>query len=553
MIKRVCVCLAVLGLLLTICSCSNHSVGRVLDDIECFILERPDSALTLLESVDKDALCSKSLRAKYALLFVTALDKNYIDTTDLSLIEPAVDYYTKHGSAQNRMKSLFYRGCIHLNRNEDNKALHYFLLALEDSAKVKDNRYKGLVNSAISDVYSRNYNFEQQLSYAAAALDYSRMAGYDFAVWNLTASIASAYGNLKQWEDAEMYYDKFFSLPVYDSLLFCNQKINYVKDIIFSPNPDYKKCINIIEDVLHSQPEFMTAEAYCYYAYASQKLGDDEVASSIMKQLESFDSKKEVIGYWRYNISKNQGDFKQALFDLEHSVLMQDSVVNSILRESLMLTQRDYYQASNKVLKTEKELARSRMVIVVFLVLVLFILWLLYDFRRRASFNKKMETLSSLHRETQSMLNLQLEEKGTALLELRKRFAQIYRVQYKSLNDLCSAYFSPVKKDKKEILYNEAMRQLDVIVGDTDSQDHFVNLVNTSIDGIIDKLRHDLPKHKEQDFRFLAFVIVGFDAATISNLTGLSVGSVYTKKNRIKNEISKLDSPDKDFYLPFLD
>jgi hypothetical protein len=46
---------------------------------------------------------------------------------------------------------------------------------------------------------------------------------------------------------------------------------------------------------------------------------------------------------------------------------------------------------------------------------------------------------------------------------------------------------------------------------------------------------------------------VGFDAKTIANLTGYAVGTVYTKKNRLKAEISALDSPNRDFYLEYID
>ena len=49
------------------------------------------------------------------------------------------------------------------------------------------------------------------------------------------------------------------------------------------------------------------------------------------------------------------------------------------------------------------------------------------------------------------------------------------------------------------------------------------------------------------------YVIAGFDATTISNLTGYSVGTVYTKKNRLKGEISQLSSPYKGFYLEFVE
>ena len=190
------------------------------------------------------------------------------------------------------------------------------------------------------------------------------------------------------------------------------------------------------------------------------------------------------------------------------------------------------------------------------------ILILLY-LRKKRALDKRIEELAALHHESQQMLDLQnsktaavnaeLAEKDAALFQLRKQFASLYKAQYKTLNNLCSAYLSPIKKDRKDLLYDEAMLQLDVIVNNKESQNKFMSIVNNSLDNIIDKLRHDLPGHKEMDFRFLMYVIVGFDATTISNLTGYSVGTVYTKKNRLKGEISNLSSVYRDFYLEFID
>lgn len=189
------------------------------------------------------------------------------------------------------------------------------------------------------------------------------------------------------------------------------------------------------------------------------------------------------------------------------------------------------------------------------------ILFLLYS-RKKLVYNRRIEELAALHQESRQMLDLQymranavssqLAEKDAALLQLRRQFAAINKTRYKMLNDLCAAYLSPIKKERKDVIYEEAMRQLDIIVNDTESQNKFMSMVNSSLDNIIDKLRSDIPNHKEQDFRFLTYVIAGFDATTISNLTGYSVGTVYTKKNRLKKEISSLESQYRDFYLDFL-
>ena len=232
------------------------------------------------------------------------------------------------------------------------------------------------------------------------------------------------------------------------------------------------------------------------------------------------------------------------------------------LNQSLVRTQRDYLISETELLKQENRIERQRILLIIVISILVIGLLLLFYFKRRESFNNRIEALSRLQRESQQMLDLQnaktasvnsqLEEKDAALLVLRKQFASLYKAQYKTLNDLCAAYLSPIKKDRKDLLYDEAMRQLDIIFNDQDSQNIFMSMVNNSLDGIIDKLRKDLPNHKEQDFRFLVYVIAGFDATTISNLTGYSVGTVYTKKNRLKGEISRLSSSHKDFYLQYI-
>jgi hypothetical protein len=127
----------------------------------------------------------------------------------------------------------------------------------------------------------------------------------------------------------------------------------------------------------------------------------------------------------------------------------------------------------------------------------------------------------------------------------------MFKGQFKALNELCAEYWSPVKKNKKERIYKEAMKQLEVIK-DKESQIRFMETVNESLDNIIDKLRADLPNHKEQDFLFLTYVMAGFDSTVISSLTGYSVGSVYTKKYNLKKELSELQSPYRDYYLSFI-
>lgn len=551
-------------LLIILTSCiANHQTGELLNDVESYIQERPDSALNVLRTVSPKSLRTKALKAQYSLLYATALDKNYIDTTDLSVIIPAVEYYAKHGTPSQKMKAFFYQGCIYYNRGEDERAMQNYLRALEDTAKIENNRYKELVNSAISNLYSKNYHDEQELQYTLDALRYGKMAGDSVGIWAITGQLASCYANMLREEEAEIAYQDFFAMPVYDTLTVARRGLRYAKDLLRKREPEPERSIEIVERIANAVPEAMTVEAYSIYAYAYQLIGNDAMANAILEQLEALDDGTGTLQVWRYLIYEKQGRYKEAFEDFVHCASLQDSLVISALQESITQSHRDYLREETEVLKKENKIAQQRLIIIVILSILLIGSAVLIYFRKKETLNRKMEYLSRLYSDSQRMLELQsvhtasanekLADYQAALMELRKQFTSLYKAQYKVLNDLCTAYFSPSKKDTKEKLYTEAIRQLDIIINDRTNQDRFVAQVNDSLDGIIDKLRKDFPDHKEQAFHFLAFIIAGFDAATISHLTGYSVGTVYTKKNKLKKEIANLDSPYRDFYLQFFD
>ncbi|MBO5545116.1 MAG: hypothetical protein J5951_00475, partial [Bacteroidales bacterium] len=104
--------LGAIGLVLA-CSPSpfSHVVAR-LDDVESYINDHPDSALSVLRSVDTTALHTRALRARYSLLRVMALDKCFDDITRPGLRDPAAAWYERHGSADERFKTCHYSGRI---------------------------------------------------------------------------------------------------------------------------------------------------------------------------------------------------------------------------------------------------------------------------------------------------------------------------------------------------------------------------------------------------------------------------------------------------------
>jgi flagellar basal body-associated protein FliL len=91
---------------------------------------KPDSALIILKGINSEGL-NREESARLALLKTMALDKNYIDTTSFDVLQPAIDYYLDNGSADERLRTLYYQGRIFQNKGDDEKAMQAFINAVD--------------------------------------------------------------------------------------------------------------------------------------------------------------------------------------------------------------------------------------------------------------------------------------------------------------------------------------------------------------------------------------------------------------------------------------
>lgn len=108
---------AVIALFLQACSHSSSYEEEVLYCAAKMMEEYPDSALRILREIPPSSLGADGLRAKHSLLMSMALDKNYIDTADLAVISPAIEYYIREGigTPDGRLRTHFYEGRIYQN------------------------------------------------------------------------------------------------------------------------------------------------------------------------------------------------------------------------------------------------------------------------------------------------------------------------------------------------------------------------------------------------------------------------------------------------------
>jgi len=155
---------------LIITGCAEKHVESILSNVEAYIMERPDSALSVIDSIDRNLLSTNRLKAHHALLHAMALDKNLIDVDDDSLARVALDYYSKRGPEKYKARALYHLGLSYYNAGEYDKAIIEFTKAEKVAVKC-DSLYLGLINSIQSHTYFTTYNEEEAIRYIKQAKD----------------------------------------------------------------------------------------------------------------------------------------------------------------------------------------------------------------------------------------------------------------------------------------------------------------------------------------------------------------------------------------------
>lgn len=189
-------------LMITVCiiyGCSDNSPKSILTDIDSFIQERPDSALAILDTMDRASLKTERLKAHHALLHAMALDKNFIDVSNDSIARVAVDYYATRGSRKSYARSLYYLGLAYFYQEEYTKAIVEFTKA-ESVAVTSDSLYLGFSKVGLADTYGKSYNYGEEENNLKEAFDIFSSLSLNYYSQATLLRLANVYFNTSQTE-----------------------------------------------------------------------------------------------------------------------------------------------------------------------------------------------------------------------------------------------------------------------------------------------------------------------------------------------------------------
>jgi hypothetical protein len=553
-------------------SCDNRQTKSLLQDVETYIQERPDSALRVLRKVDSLTLNTKALRARYSVLFAMALDKNYIDTTALSILEPTVAYYEKFGSPKDKMLSYYYLGRIYSNRKDYPNAVIFYSQALRESSEY-DYYHRGLIYAASADAYNASFNDEEELRNTILAYECFEKIGdkdLDLSLYK----VAQAYHNNERFDVADSLYSLVYSGKDSTSRLALYAMEDLVSNDLYQEKQDVERDLELLEYVAEHRGN-LSLESYYEYAYLLLLAGKESEAENILSQLSNREANGKTMEI-RYRIAECKGQNEEALALLKSMLSHQNDVVKKKLAQSVFKAQSDYYRLTAEVSEQKSTISNQRSIIILITGLMIIALLYVIFMKRKSTLIREKDRLTQAVEESERLLetvrnraNEEKSEREKDILDLKSRnereqdkikdlremYVALYQKRFSEIGKYYDAASSHRLESIKEKAYHDVISStqalFEEIASGSEGQKKFEARINADLDDIVSKIRSDFPKLKDDDIRFICYLIVGFDTSTISFLMDIFKENVRVKKHRLREKLNGYSGPNETLYRLF--
>ncbi len=522
-------------LLLTIfCSCNS-----LWNRYESVLKDYPDSALALLTKIDPIELLSSREKADYSLLLSMALDKCYIDIASDSLITPAVSYYAKHKPLKKRMLAYYYLGRVQSNAHSIADASFSFEKAEGIAHRILDYHYLGLINQQLGDLYAYTYDREHLVFYYKQALAWFEKDGNPLYSDNARIELAIAYNNNNQPEDSEALFQKLLKKDSLDSYLRGRVFLSYARKLSEQGEAHAHDAMSFFK-----KGDINTFSATDFGAMAmSAALSGDTVASrhyfSIADSIAFTKAEIVALDFFHYKVHHYLGNDSQAIRFLEHSVSAQDSILRTLLNQSVSAARSAYFKNEAEKQRQQNQVQRGILFAVTAIGLLVI---LLLAIRHRNRIRDDMVLIG----ETRQKLEASYRERDLLA-------NSIIRHQVNELHLLTEEYYNSDGITRREKFFRTFEEKLDEFRRHDSDLVNLEQSINQFKGNAMQLLREEFPGETRHFYRMCTFYFAGFPYDLIHLLTKSTVPTLKAGKSHIKKQILSSDAPHKELFLSLLD
>lgn len=522
------------------------SCGRRNDNLDCarrLMDSMPDSALTILQSVDTSTLSSPSDRAAYSLLLSRALDKNYMDLTSDSIARIAYDYYCieGHGTDDERMEAAYSMAIICSNGGNDLEGLRYAKEAELYGESSKDFLTRGLIYRLQSDMASALKMHSLALYCSDKAIDFFKKGGYQQYVDYEQCARGLIYHNLGRYSTAIHILDSLKAVVTDTTLAFYAQKTISASLFALKAYPEAKTVLlHLYNNSDLRDFETNALLSRIYFNENNAKYGQIYLDSAMLLYDASPDGRIAISNILesKYRIEGNTDSLVEVLTE---RCVLKDSIYSHFFdREHELMSWFLLNQNEKSLIKKISD--SHRLVFVIMIISILIIsrgLYILYKYRSRISFMKARcedldEKVTKSGNEINKLLS-QNEEHHSLLINMKETEKNILRFIQENFTG--------------KILKMIKMPGLEKISERNRIFDELEIFLNNTRNGLMYKFDNLFPDIKPLDRMMFIAICIGLPTDLITQTFDISKDVFNNRKSRMKKKIiEKTGKNDFKFY-----
>ena len=564
-------------MILTSCA-GNRQYDDLMQRADSIMNVNDDSAkvaIRMLDGVESQLPeFSKAQKMRYELLRHKAMNKAYISFTSDSIMKEVVNYYDRHGSANERLLANYVLGCVYRDMHEVPLALEYYNKATEQAdTTAADCDYGTLyrVYSQMGFLFSKQYLPYQLLDAFGKAEKYAYLA----------KDTLNAIINYQNKGDAYDYLgkkDSVVAINLRSANMFKRIGDNYNAAIALGCNYSYyiekqdsvnaKKAFEAYFSTgYEGNLEYEDSKAYVlcqkgiYYMFTGQLDSACYILQQSLKFCKSFSNKAattKALAHYYAKVNQPSLAMKYALQSSEYN----DSSLMEARKNQLQQMQAMYDYGRNQEIArmAEQKATRStQMNYMVVFACVILLLFLSYIYRKQLVLKKKRIAVSKLLYED-SLLKLKRlqDEKAKLVAENDNKLFQVIMEKENTIDKLKAEISDIQDKYSLTSVSNVELTLMDSSIckkikfievhprkkmSDEDWKE-LADTVEKTIPNFIPRLKNKL---NDKDYQICLLIRLGFTTSLIARLLGLSDAAISkSRKTMLKKLCGKIGKP-KDF------
>lgn len=526
-------------------SCNKAYDPRLLE-AEDLMESYPDSALSLLEHIQRSEISSESELQLYNLLLIHARYRNYLNEDNDTTISACSEYFLRMGNKKYAAEALYLSGFIQLDLDKIGESAVSLMKGMEIAKSIDDKFLEGQCARGLFLLHGKILDSSAQLHFAKKEYDsFSKGNHKEWIGWG-RLDMATAYCNNGQYlngfnEASSIIKDltnKNDSLLIQNALtLIATTQIGLNK---------YSDAIKSYIEAYSINPETISDSDIANLKIAISRVDKTALSPELESIVDTIliDNKYQT----PFEVLESENDYKEAYEMLKLYMNEQDTIIAKILHNNVSESI-NYYRESQEATKKVKHLKERYLLLMILFGLIALAACFIGILRRKIVREKLLkfkmeEDLENLRKDFGILL-----EKNKLISDT---FRNSVREKYDEFDNLCDNYYEKRFSSKTSSKLSNQISDIVAEFNDTKFMGKVARDVDNYTDGLYSSFKEYFSDVKSETLNLYLYLMLGFGTRTISIIMDQDPTVIYNRKSRLKAKIRESNIDRKDEHLRLL-